>query len=51
MRNLMTAISLVFLSAAIVKPANGNWFSTRGHNTMFNIGSVRTPTPQELRFY
>jgi hypothetical protein len=51
MRNLMTAMSLVLLSAAMVTPASANWFSSRGHSTMFNIGSVRNPTPQELRFY
>ena len=51
MKNLMTAMSLMLLTIAMVTPAEANWFSSRGHSTMFNIGSVRNPTPQELRFY
>ncbi|HTE16173.1 MAG TPA: hypothetical protein VK642_13945 [Burkholderiales bacterium] len=51
MKNLMAVTSLLLLSVAFVTPADANWFSSQKHNTMFNIGSVRNPTPQELRFY
>ncbi|HEX3485065.1 MAG TPA: hypothetical protein VHT51_08390 [Micropepsaceae bacterium] len=47
----MTAISFLALSAAFITPADANWFSSQKHNTMFNIGSIRNPTPQELRFF
>jgi hypothetical protein len=51
MKNFIPAIGLLLLSAAFVTPANANWFSSQSHNSMFNIGSVRNPTPQELRFF
>lgn len=51
MKTLMSFMSLLLLSAVFVSPAEANWFSTQKHNTMFNIGSVRNPTPQELRAF
>ncbi|HXJ02662.1 MAG TPA: hypothetical protein VNH44_15685 [Micropepsaceae bacterium] len=51
MKNFTIAMSLMLLSAAFVTPADANWFSSQKSNSMFNIGSVRNPTPQELRFF
>ena len=51
MKNLMTAMSLLLLSGVFITPAEANWFSNQKHNTMYNIGSMRNPTPQELRFF
>jgi hypothetical protein len=49
MKTLQTLGSLLLLSAIFVTPANANWFSSQGSNTMYNVGSVRNPTPAELR--
>jgi hypothetical protein len=49
MKILQAAGSLMLLSAIFVTPANANWFSSQSSNTMFNVGSVRNPTPAELR--
>ena len=49
MKILQAAGSLLLLSAIFVTPANANWFSSQSSNTMFNVGSVRNPTPAELR--
>jgi hypothetical protein len=49
MRNLMAVTSLLLLSAAFITPAEANWFSNQKYNSMYNIGSIRNPTPQELR--
>jgi hypothetical protein len=51
MKTFAPIIGLLLLSATAVTPAEANWFSSQKHNTMYNIGSVRNPTPQELRFY
>jgi hypothetical protein len=51
MKILVPAVGLALLSAIFVTPASANWFSSQSHNSMFNIGSVRNPTPQELRFF
>jgi hypothetical protein len=51
MKTSATLIGLLLLSATIATPASANWFSSQPHNSMFNIGSVRNPTPQELRFF
>jgi hypothetical protein len=49
MKTLQTVGSLLLLSAIFVTPANANWFSSQSSNTMYNVGSVRNPTPAELR--
>jgi hypothetical protein len=49
MKLLPAAGSLLLLSAIFVTPASANWFSSQSSNTMFNIGSIRNPTPAELR--
>jgi hypothetical protein len=49
MKLLQVAGSLMLLSALFVTPANANWFSSQKSNTMFSVGSVRNPTPAELR--
>ena len=49
MKLLPAAGSLLLLSAIFVTPANANWFSSQSSNTMFNVGSVRNPTPADLR--
>jgi len=49
MKILQVAGSLMLLSAIFVTPASANWFSSQKSNTMFNVGSVRNPTPAELR--
>ena len=49
MKTLQAAGSLLLLSAIFVTPANANWFSSQRGNTMYNIGSIRNPTPAELR--
>jgi hypothetical protein len=51
MKAFAPIIGLLLLSATAVTPAEANWFSSQKHNTMYNIGSVRNPTPQELRFF
>jgi hypothetical protein len=51
MKTFAPIIGLLLLSATAVTPAEANWFSGQKHNTMYNIGSVRNPTPQELRFF
>ena len=50
MKKLMTGMSLLLLTGVLITPAQANWFSNQKHNTMYNIGSIRNPTPQELRF-
>jgi hypothetical protein len=49
MKTLQTLGSLLLLSAIFVTPASANWFSSQSSNTMYNVGSVRNPTPAELR--
>ena len=49
MKTLQAVGSLLLLSAIFVTPASANWFSSQSSNTMFNVGSVRNPTPAELR--
>ena len=49
MKTLQAVGSLLLLSAIFVTPANANWFSSQSSNTMYNVGSVRNPTPAELR--
>ena len=49
MKTLKIAGSLLLLSAVFVTPASANWFSSQSSNTMFNVGSVRNPTPADLR--
>ena len=51
MKTLASVMGLLLLSATVATPASANWFSSQKHNTMFNVGSVRNPTPQELRFF
>jgi hypothetical protein len=52
MKFFAPAIGLLLLSATVATPASANWFSgSTGHSSMWNIGSVRNPTPQELRFF
>jgi hypothetical protein len=49
MKTFQAVGSLLLLSAIFVTPANANWFSSQRSNTMYNVGSVRNPTPAELR--
>ena len=49
MKTFKAVGSLLLLSAIFITPANANWFSSQSSNTMFNVGSVRNPTPAELR--
>jgi hypothetical protein len=49
MKTFQAVSSLLLLSAIFITPANANWFSSQSSNTMFNVGSVRNPTPAELR--
>ena len=49
MKTLQAVGSLLLLSAIFVTPANANWFSSQKSNTMYNVGSVRNPTPADLR--
>ena len=49
MKTLQAVGSLLLLSAIFVTPANANWFSRQSSNTMYNVGSIRNPTPAELR--
>ena len=51
MKLFAPAIGLLLLTATIATPASANWFSSPGRSSMWNIGSVRNPTPQELRFF
>ena len=51
MKKLIPIMSLLLLSGVFVSPAEANWFSGQQHNTMFNIGSIHSPTPQELRAF
>jgi len=49
MKTLQAVGSLLLLSATFITPASANWFSSQSSNTMYNVGSVRNPTPAELR--
>ena len=49
MKTLQAVGSLLLLSAIFITPASANWFSSQSSNTMYNVGSVRNPTPAELR--
>jgi len=49
MKTLQAVGSLLLLSAIFVTPASANWFSSQSSNTMYNVGSIRNPTPAELR--
>ena len=49
MKTLQAVGSLLLLTAIFVTPANANWFSSQSSNTMYNVGSVRNPTPADLR--
>jgi len=51
MKTTTTILSVLLLSAVSITSANANWFSNQKTNTMFNLGSVRNPTPAELRAY
>jgi len=44
-----TLLSLLLLSAVCATPASANWFSNSKLNTMLNIGSAPSPTPEQLR--
>jgi hypothetical protein len=44
-----TIISLLLLSTVAVTPAFANWFSNPRTNTMLNVGSAPSPTPDDLR--
>ena len=44
-----TLLSLLLLSTVAVTPAFANWFSNPRTNTMLNIGSAPSPTPEQLR--
>ena len=47
---LSIALACLTLACAVLAaPAEANWFSDQKSNTMYNIGSIRNPTPQELR--
>jgi hypothetical protein len=49
MRPKTLALSLLLASAAAVTPAFANWFSNPVTNTMLNVGSAPSPTPEQLR--
>jgi hypothetical protein len=51
MNKKITMVSALLLSAVTLSSAQANWFSNHKQNTMFNLGSVRNPTPEELRAY
>jgi len=51
MKPIATMLGLLLLAAVSVTPAEANWFSSQKTSTMWNIGSIRNPTPQELRQY
>src|SRR5215831_7284930 len=44
-----TLLSLLLLSTVAVTPAFANWFSNPRTNTMLNVGSAPSPTPEDLR--
>ncbi len=44
-----TIMSLLLLSTVAVTPAFANWFSNPRTNTMLNVGSAPSPTPEQLR--
>jgi hypothetical protein len=44
-----TMISLLLLSTVAVTPAFANWFANPRTNTMLNVGSAPSPTPEDLR--
>jgi len=44
-----TLVSLLLLSTVAVTPAFANWFSNPRTNTMLNVGSAPSPTPEQLR--
>jgi hypothetical protein len=47
-----TMLGLLLLAAISVTPAQANWFSSqKTTGSMWNLGSIRNPTPQELRQY
>jgi hypothetical protein len=43
------SLPIVILAAAIAEPAAANYFSNPTTNTMLNIGSAPSPTPDDLR--
>jgi hypothetical protein len=47
--NKKTIVSLLLLSTLSVTPAFANYFSNPRMNTMLNIGSAPSPTPEQLR--
>ena len=49
MKTLQAVGSLLLLSVTFITPASANWFSSQSSNTMYNVGSVRNPTPADLR--
>ena len=49
MKSVATMLGFLLLTATAVTPAQANWFSSQKTSTMWNIGSIRNPTPQELR--
>jgi len=51
MKSAATMLGLLLLSATVVTPAEANWFSSQKTGQMWNLGSIRNPTPQELRLY
>lgn len=44
-----TLMSLLLLSTVAVTPAFANWFANPRTNTMLNVGSAPSPTPEQLR--
>jgi len=52
MKSIPMILGLLLLTATAVTPAQANWFSgQKTTGTMWNLGSIRNPTPQELRQY
>ena len=49
MKTRNTMVSLLLLSAVCVTPAYANFFSNPRANTMLNVGSAPSPTPEQLR--
>ena len=49
MKSVATTLGLLLLAATFVTPAQANWFSSQKTGTMWNLGSIRNPSPQELR--
>jgi hypothetical protein len=49
MRTKSLVLSLLLASAVGATPTFANWFSNPSTNTMLNVGSAPSPTPEQLR--